>query len=65
MGLGFDSSQANPTCTTTMLSKEEIIDNHMSVLSSFGFSSDYSFICCSKVLQKEIYILLLDDQGYC
>ena len=39
--LGLDSSQGNPTYTTytdTMLSKEEIIDNHMSVLSSFGLS---------------------------
>jgi len=36
--LGLDNSQGNPTYTTTTLSKAEIIDNHMSVLSSFGFS---------------------------
>jgi len=33
--LGLDSSQGNPTYTATTLSKEEIIDNHKSVLSSF------------------------------
>ena len=33
--LGLDRSQGNPTYTTTTLSKEEIIDNHISVLSSF------------------------------
>jgi len=34
--LGLDSSQGNPTFTATTLSKEEIIDNHISVVSSFG-----------------------------
>jgi len=36
--LGLDSSQGNHTYTATTLSKEEIIDNHMSVLSFFGLS---------------------------
>ena len=34
--LGLDSSLGNPSYTAITLSKEEIIDNHMSVLSSFG-----------------------------
>jgi len=34
----LDISQGNPTYTATALSKEEIINNHMSVLSSFGLS---------------------------
>ena len=33
--LGLDISQRNPTYTATTQSKEEIIDNHKSVLSSF------------------------------
>jgi len=33
--LGLDSSQGNPTYTATSLSKEEIIDNHMSVFFFF------------------------------
>jgi len=36
--LGLDSSQVNPKYTATTLSKQEIIDNHMTVLSSFGLS---------------------------
>jgi hypothetical protein len=34
--LDWDSSQRNPTDSSATLSKEEIIDNHMSVLFSFG-----------------------------
>ena len=34
--LGLDSLLGNPSYTATTLSKNEIIDNHMSVLSSFG-----------------------------
>jgi hypothetical protein len=36
--LGLNSSQGNPTYTSTTLSKQEIIDNHMSELYSFGLS---------------------------
>ena len=36
--LGLYSSQANPTYIATKLSKEDIIDNHKAVLSSFGLS---------------------------
>ena len=36
--LGIDSSIGNPTYKATTLSKEEITDNHRSVLSSFGVS---------------------------
>ena len=36
--LGIDSSLGNPTYEATTLSKEEITDNHRSVLSSFGIS---------------------------
>jgi hypothetical protein len=35
--LEWDILQGNPTYTATTLSKEEIIDNHMSVLSSFWY----------------------------
>jgi hypothetical protein len=35
---GCLNSQKNPTYTATTQSKEEIIDNHMSVLCSFGLS---------------------------
>ena len=36
--LGIDSSLGNPTYKSITLSKEEITDNHRSVLSSFGVS---------------------------
>lgn len=36
--LGLDISQSNPTYTASTLSKEEIIDNHMSLLPSFCLS---------------------------
>ena len=34
--LGINSTHSNPTYTRTSLSKEEILDNHLSVLTSFG-----------------------------
>ena len=34
--LGINSTQSNPTYTRTSLSKEETLDNHLSVLTSFG-----------------------------
>ena len=34
--LGIDNSLGNPTYTLTTLTKEEILDNHRSVLCSFG-----------------------------
>ena len=37
--LGIDSSTGNPTYTPTSLTKQEILDNHMSVLASFGIST--------------------------
>ena len=37
--LGIDNSLGNPTYTSTTLTKEEILDNHRSVLSSFGIST--------------------------
>jgi hypothetical protein len=36
--LGIDNSLGNPTYTPTTLTKEEILDNHRSVLCSFGIS---------------------------
>jgi len=36
--LDLDISQGSPTYTATTLSTEEIIDNHKSLLSSFGLS---------------------------
>ena len=37
--LSIDKSLANPTYTPTTLTKEEILDNHRSVLCSFGIST--------------------------
>ena len=37
--LGIDSSLGNPTYTPMTLIKEEILDNHRSVFSSFGIST--------------------------
>jgi hypothetical protein len=37
--LGIDNSLVNPTHTPTTLTKEEILDNHRSVLCSFGIST--------------------------
>jgi hypothetical protein len=37
--LGIDNSLGNPTYTPTTLAKEEILDNHRSVLCSFGIST--------------------------
>ena len=37
--LGIDNSVGNPTYTPTTLTKEEILDNHRSVLCSFGIST--------------------------
>ncbi|MCU7801424.1 MAG: hypothetical protein KZQ70_15165, partial [gamma proteobacterium symbiont of Lucinoma myriamae] len=36
--LGINSTQGNPTYTRTSFSKDEILDNHKSVLSSFGIT---------------------------
>jgi len=37
--LGIDNSLGNPTYTPTTLTKEEILNNHRSVLCSFGIST--------------------------
>ena len=37
--LSIDNSLGNPTYTPTTLTKEEILDNHRSVLCSFGIST--------------------------
>ena len=37
--LGIDNSTDNPTYTPTTLTNEEILDNHRSVLCSFGIST--------------------------
>jgi hypothetical protein len=37
--LGIDNSLCNPTYTPTTLTKEEILENHRSVLCSFGIST--------------------------
>jgi hypothetical protein len=37
--LGIDNSLGNPTYTPTTLTKEKILDNHRSVLCSFGIST--------------------------
>lgn len=45
----LDSLQGNPTYTATTLSKEEIIDNHLSVL--------YSFVLSVKVENCDLHLL--------
>ena len=48
--LGIDNSLSNPTYTTIALTKEEVLDNHRSILCSFGlidflvFSATFSYI---------------------
>ena len=37
--LGIDGTGGNPTYTASTLSRDEIIDNHLSVLSSFGINA--------------------------
>jgi hypothetical protein len=37
--LGIDNSVGNPTYTPTTITKEEILDNHRSILYSFGIST--------------------------
>jgi len=37
--LGIDTSVGNPTYTPTTLTKEEVLNNHRSVLYSFGIST--------------------------
>jgi hypothetical protein len=37
--LGIENSLGNPTYTSTTHTKEEILDNHRSVLCSFGIST--------------------------
>ena len=64
----MDSSQGNPTYTTTSLSKEEIIDNHMPVLSYFGLSAYFTFyLLQNNVAKRNIYFIALTitDILYC
>jgi hypothetical protein len=52
--LSLDSSQGNRTYTATTLSKEEVIDNHMSILSRFGLSmkdEDYDIHVLYRILE--------------
>ena len=52
--LSLDSSEGNRTNTATTLSKEELIDNHMSVLSRFGLSmkdEDYDIHLLYRILE--------------
>ena len=56
--LGLDSSQGDPTYTVTTLSKEEMIDNHMPILSSFGLSMKDEDYNLSKITQVSIQITL-------
>jgi hypothetical protein len=59
--LGIDNSLGNPTYTPTTLTKEEILDNHRSVLCSFGISIKdeeldlLSFYWIPKFLWKCLY----------
>lgn len=52
--LSLDSSEGNPTYTSTTLSKEEVINNHMSVLSRFDLSmkdEDYDIHLLYRILK--------------
>ena len=53
--LGLDRSQGNSTYTTTTLSKEEIIDNHISVLSSLFFTWEMSIVIFSYCIGYQDY----------
>ena len=54
--LGIDNSLVNPPYTPTALKKEEILDNHKSVLCSFGISTRWqtesTVSHCTGILKK-------------
>ena len=55
--LGIDNSLGNPTYTLRALTKEEILDNHMSVICSLGISTkdgelDLPLLYCIPKLHK-------------
>jgi hypothetical protein len=52
--LGIDNSLGNPTYTPTIPTKEKILDNHRSVLCSFGISTkDEEITELLTILQRE------------
>ena len=48
--LGIDNSLGNPTYTPTTHTKEEIMDNHRSVLCSFGISTTMTWLTVMEYL---------------
>jgi len=62
--LGIDTLVGNPTCTPTTLIKEEILDNHRSVLYSFGFSTK-DVEPLSKLLTCILLAIKTGLQSYC
>jgi hypothetical protein len=57
--LGINISLGNPTYTPTTLTKEEIPENHRSVLCSFGIST--GFINYTSVLSNSVILLGLPN----
>jgi hypothetical protein len=62
--LGIDNSLGNSTYTLTTLTKEEILDNHKSVLCSFGISTkDEELDLPSLYIEYLNYISVLTNNG--
>jgi hypothetical protein len=68
--LSIDNSLGNPTYTSTTLTKEEILDNHRSVLCSFGISTKgeeldlpslYRILKLHKYLSNSVILLCLPN----
>jgi hypothetical protein len=57
--LGIDNSLDNPTYTPTTLTKEEIMDNHRSVLCSFGISTKDEELDLPSLYWIPMYLYLL------
>ena len=53
----IDNSFGNPTYTPTTLTKEDILDNHRSVLCSFGVSTKLYFSCF--LVQSQYNVIMI------
>ena len=64
--LGIDTSVGNPTYTPTTLTKEEVLNNHRSVLYSFGISTkDEELDLPSLLLDSKITQVSFQTGLYC
>jgi hypothetical protein len=59
------TSLGNRTYTPTTLTKEEILDNHMSVLCSFGISTKDEELESTITLLRKAVIGIVVQQGSC